>query len=244
MNRLVVLFVLLAPMGVLAQGHDVKLDEASINLHDQAALQRGAAYFVNHCLSCHSAAYARYSRVGQDLDLTETQLKDNLIFTDKKVGETMTVAMAEEAAKDWFGKAPPDLSVIVRARGVDWLYTFLRSFYVDQTRPFGVNNTVFPQVGMPHILWEYQGWQKPVYHTVKVGDREEQVIEGLELAAPGLMDPEKYDRMIRDIVTFLAYLSEPAQLERTSMGVYVLLFLAVLFGLTYVVKREYWKDVH
>ncbi len=216
-----------------------------ISLLSQGALQRGAKYFVNYCLSCHSARYSRYNRVGKDLGLSEQQVRENLIFTRQKIGGLMTTTFKDENALKWFGAIPPDLTLVARARGYDWLYTYLKSFYLDETRPTGVNNALFKNVSMPHALWELQGWQRPVYKTVISADgSEKQVLEGVELVEPGLMSEQEYDRAVRDLVTFMAYLSEPIASTRRAMGVWVLLFLLVLLGVTYALKREYWKDIH
>lgn len=249
MNRFATWLVglLLAPASVLAAGggHAVHLDHVAIDMSDKASLQRGAAIFVNYCLSCHGAAYMRYSRLAQDLELDEDLVRENLIFTGQKVGDPMTVAMPEKASKKWFGKTPPDLSVVARSRGADWLYTYLRGFYLDESRPVGVNNLVFPDVGMPHVLWELQGWQKPVYKTVTMPDgHEAQVIDRLELVEPGKLSPKEYDRAMRDLVNYLVYMGEPAQLKRASLGPYVLGFLLIFTILAYFLKREYWRDIH
>lgn len=236
MKRL--LFVLLcAPLLALASGEVLHLDRAPDRSRDIPALQNGAKTFINYCLNCHSASYMRYNRL-RDIGLTEQQIKDNLLFTADKVGEPMTIAMRRAEAKQWFGAAPPDLTVIARARasefgsGGDWLYTYLRGFYRDDTRPTGWNNTVFANVGMPHVLWELQGEQ------VMGPDHQ------LTLAKPGLMKPEEFDAMVADLVGFLTYMGEPMANFRKSLGVVVLIFLAVLFVFSYALKREYWKDIH
>ena len=246
MKKLIIAFLLAAaPVLGLAAGGGAHLDDANIDLSDQASLQRGAKYFVNYCLSCHSAKYQRYNRMARDLGLTEEEVKDNLMFTTDKIGETMNIAMPEAQAAEWFGTAPPDLSVIARARGVDWLYTYLRSFYLDDSRPFGVNNIVFPDVGMPHVLWELQGAQKAVYKTEKdAAGNDVEVFDHFEQVTPGLMSPEQYDEMARDLTNFLSYVGEPVQLERKALGVKVLIFIAIFFVLAYLLKKEYWKDVH
>ena len=221
--------------------------KANIDLHDQYALQRGAKLFVNYCISCHSAAYMRYNRMGRDLGLTDQQVQDNLMFASKKVGGLMTVAMDSKGAANWFGVAPPDLSLSSRSRGVDWLYSYLLSFYLDRspTRPFGVNNLIFKDVAMPHALWELQGWQQPVYKTgLDQEGHEHKVIEKLELVEPGKLNAAEYKRAVRDLVTFMAYLGEPGKLERQRIGVWVLVFLAVFFVVALMLKKEYWKDVH
>lgn len=232
------LFVLiLAPLFAWASGGELHLDKAPDKSGDQAALQNGAKLFVNYCLSCHSASYMRYNRL-KDIGLTEQQIKDNLLFTAEKTGELMRISMQREDAKVWFGAAPPDLTVIARARasefgtGPDWLYTYLRGFYRDANRPTGWNNTVFPNVGMPHVLWELQGEQV-------LGEDHK-----LTLAKPGQMKPEEFDAAVGDLVAFLKYMGEPMAGLRKVLGWVVLAALAVLFVLTYSLKREYWKDVH
>ncbi|MEJ2059670.1 MAG: cytochrome c1 [Gammaproteobacteria bacterium] len=241
----VLLAALLLPALGRASEENVHLDKANIDVSDKAALQRGAKYFVNYCLSCHSAKYMRYNRLVKDLDLTPEQVKQNLIMTNRKIGQTMEVALRPVDGKKWFGNPPPDLSVIARQRGADWLYTYLRSFYLDPSRPTGVNNVVFPKVAMPDVLWELQGWQEPVYKTVELEDgQKEQVIDHLKLVAPGKMTPPQYDQMVRDLVTYLAYMGEPRQVLRKEMGVWVLLFLGLLFVVAYLLKKEYWKDLH
>jgi len=246
MRKLTVLFVLaLAPMFSWASSGGEHLLKAKIDLADQPSLQRGVKLFVNYCLSCHSASFMRYSRMGRDLGLSDEQVVHNLMFTADKIGEPMKVAMLASDAKRWFGTTPPDLSVIARARGTDWLYTYLMTFYRDESRPLGVNNLVFKDVGMPHVLWELQGWQKPVYKS-EVGEdgRSRQVIDKLELVEPGELTPAEYERTVTDLVNFLAYMGEPVKLERQRLGVWVLLFLVLMFVVSYALKKEYWKDVH
>ncbi|MEJ2620996.1 MAG: cytochrome c1 [Candidatus Thiodiazotropha sp.] len=244
MKKLIVGFLLaVSPMLGLASG-GVHLDDADIDLSDQASLQRGAKYFVNYCLSCHSAKYQRYNRMAKDLGLTNQEVIDNLMFTTDKIGGTMNIAMTAEKATEWFGNPPPDLSVIARARGVDWIYTYLRSFYLDDTRPFGVNNKVFPDVGMPNVLWQLQGDQKAVYEIEDHNGTEVEVLDHLEPASEGTMSPEEFDQVARDLTAFLSYVGEPIQMERKRLGVWVLLFIAVFFVFAYLLKKEYWKDVH
>jgi ubiquinol-cytochrome c reductase cytochrome c1 subunit len=229
--------LLMVPVLAFASGAELHLDKAPDRSRDHAALQNGAKVFVNYCLNCHSASYMRYNRL-QDIGLTDEQIKGNLLFTADKVGELMRVAMQREDAKQWFGVAPPDLTVIARARasefgsGSDWLYTYLRTFYRDDARPTGWNNVVFENVGMPHVLWELQGEQV-------MGDDHH-----LKLAKPGRMTPEEYDAMVADLVGFLKYLGEPMGEFRKNLGVVVLIALAILFVLSYALKREYWKDIH
>lgn len=233
----------LAPFAsLMAAGGEQEMESAGVNISDIAALQRGARVFVNYCLSCHSANYMRYNRLAEDLDLPEELVMQNLVFADAKIGETMRIAMDSEDAKEWFGKAPPDLSLIGRSRGADWLYAYLRSFYRDESGAW--NNTVMPNASMPHVLWQLQGVQEPVYTTHIEGGVELRVIEYLELASPGILSSEEYTETVRDLVTFLDYLGEPAKMKRKNIGVWVLLFLAVFAFLAYLLKVEYWRDVH
>ncbi len=243
MRKLITLFLLaVTPALGLAAGGHVHLDQANIDPTDQASLQRGAKFFVNYCLGCHSAKYQRYNRMAQDIGLTEEQVKANLMFTTDKIGNTMEIAMSPADANKFFGTTPPDLSLIARSRGVDWLYTYLRSFYIDESRPTGVNNVVFKDVGMPHVMWELQGWQKAIFKENEHGG--DPIFERFELVKPGSMTPEEFDTAIRDLVNFLDYVGEPYKLERQRLGVKVLLFLAIFFVLAYLLKKEYWKDVH
>jgi len=245
MRKLITALLLALPVAVMASGTGPHLEKANVDLHDKASLRHGAQLFVNYCLSCHSAAYQRYNRMGQDLGLTDSQVKDNLMLASDKIGSTMTIAMPNADAKRWFGNPPPDLSVISRARGNDYIYTYLKTFYIDPKRPFGVNNMVFPDVGMPHVLWELQGMQKAVTKTeVDAEGNEKTVISGFEIVTPGKLSEEEYDKAARDLTTFLAYVAEPVKLKRQSVGIWVLLFLAVLFVFAYALKKEYWKDVH
>ena len=237
---LIIFFALmLALPQVYASTGEMKLDKANTNLNDRESIKRGANLFSRYCLSCHSASYMRYSRIAEDMGMTDEEVTKQLIRTGSKVGDTMTVTMDEEDAKRWFGNAPPDLSVVSRARGVDWLYTYLRSFYRDESRPWGVNNTVFKDVAMPHVLWELQGLQEAV--TEKVKDEEgleKEVITGFKLVEKGELTPQQYDAAVLDIVNFLAYLGEPSKLQRLTLGKWVLLFLAVFFVLIYLLKKE------
>lgn len=215
------------------------------DLSNRESLQRGAQIFVNYCLSCHSAAFMRYNRLGTDLGIPEDILKTNLMFGTDKTGETMTIAMRPQDAEQWFGVAPPDLSVTARARGASWLYTYFMTFYRDPARPAGVNNLAFKDVGMPHVLWELQGWQQPVYEEKTAADGTvERVITGLELASPGKLGEDGYRRAVSDLVNFLVYLGEPIKLKRHAIGVWVILYLLVLLLVVYLLKREFWKDVH
>jgi len=241
---LIIALLALAPAWVLASGGAVHLEHATIDPNNKQSLQRGASLFVNYCLSCHSANLMRYERVGNDLGIDEKLVSENLIFTGGKVGDLMTVATAPADSKVWFGTVPPDLTVIARARGVDWLYSYLRSFYRDDSRSIGTNNLVFPDVGMPNVLWELQGIQELVTTTEKEHGGKDVKVEKLELIEPGLLTPVEFDRSVRDLVNFLDYMGEPAKHERRALGVKVILFLLVFLVLAILLKRNYWKDIH
>jgi ubiquinol-cytochrome c reductase cytochrome c1 subunit len=242
MKKLLLVFGLLLPLATSAS-EGVQLDRAPINASNQESLQRGAKVFVNYCLSCHAAASMRYNRL-RDIGLTDEQIKGNLLFAGEKVGDTMTVAMRPSEGKGWFGATPPDLSVVARARGVDWLYTYLRGFYRDETRPSGWNNTVFDKVGMPHVLWQLQGEQR--LKTVEAIDAHGNKVEShvLVLDKPGSLSPVEYDKMVADLVNYLDYMAEPAKSTRQQLGIFVLVFLALFFVIALALKKEFWKDVH
>lgn len=222
--------------------------ESHANLDSKINLQRGARTFVNYCLSCHSASFMRYSRLVDDLGLSKEVVEQNLMFTTDKIGNTMDVAMRPADAEKWFGVPPPDLSVIARARGADWLYSFLMGFYKDDTRPTGVNNLYFPTTAMPAVLSHLQGIQvlKPAVEGEAHGEGHGAGHAGptLELAMPGALTPAEYEATVRDLVSFMVYLGEPAKLVRYRIGFWVIAFLFVLFVATYLLKKEYWKDVH
>ena len=238
------LMLLALPTVVMASGAAIHLDHAPVNLHDQESLQRGARVFVNYCLNCHSAGYMRYNRM-QDIGLTEAQIKDNLLYAAEKPGETMQVAMKTANAKAWFGAPPPDLSVITRSRGPDWVYTYLRSFYRDNSRPTGWNNTVFDKVGMPHVMQELQGHLAPVYRTEKTEDgKEHHLVDRLELVKPGKLTQAEYDALVGDLTNYLSWMGEPAKGDRMRIGLAVLLFLGVFYVVAFYLKKEFWKDVH
>lgn len=245
--RTIIIAVLLAALPGLGLAAETgyHLDHVAIDLENHASLQRGAKLYVNYCQGCHSLDYQRYNRLGRDIGLTDELVRDNLIFTGVKVGDTMRNAMRKGDAKQWFGAPPPDLSLIARSRGTDYLYTYLRTFYLDDSRPWGVNNAVFPSVGMPHVLWQLQGWQRPILKTVAdAGGEEKEEIEGFELVRQGSMTPAEFDAAMADLVSFLAYVAEPVQLKRQQLGVWVIGFLLVFLVVAYYLKQEYWKDVH
>jgi len=219
------------------------LEKAPINLKDNLSLQRGAQLYMNYCMGCHSLKYQRYQRVAQDLDLTDAQVEKNLIFSDQKIGARMEIAMQAEEGKQWFGVAPPDLTLLVRARSADWLYTYLKSFYQDESRPWGVNNTVFPDVGMPHVLLNLQGKQRAIYETIQQPLGEQEKIVALELIEPGQLSPAEYDTAVADLVNFLSYSAEPIKLKRQRLGLWVMLFCILFIVVTYLLKKEYWRDI-
>jgi len=247
MKKLIIASILLlAPaFASAAGGGGVPLESANIDLSDKGSLQRGAKYYVNYCMGCHSLQYLRYNRMAMDLDIDEVSLRQNLIFDGSKPGGLMTIAMPAADGEKWFGTAVPDLTLVTRWRSPDWLYTYLKSFYVDGNRPYGVNNTVFPDVGMPHVLGELQGLQQPVVeeHTSEDCEVARKVV-GVEAPTGGSLSAEEYDALVRDLTAFLTYAGEPSQMERRQLGVYVVIFLIVFTILAYLLKKEYWRDVH
>jgi ubiquinol-cytochrome c reductase cytochrome c1 subunit len=268
MRALVLLFALAAPLGLAAE-EEVRLDDAPIDPRDVASLQAGARTFVNYCLNCHAAGMMRYHKL-LEIGLSEQQIKDNLLFTADKVGELMNVALTRRDAKDWLGTVPPDLSVIARARGPDWLYTYLRSFYRDSESATGWNNMVYDRVAMPHVLWMLSGQQAQVQSKFKsleqaeaVGrqqknawkidvltpeqagkDGDRFILKTIRTEIPGSLPQLEYDLLVRDLVNFMTWMSEPNQLERKQVGYVVLLVLLVLVVLAYLLYKEFWKDVH
>jgi len=247
MKKIILALAVLAlpALSVASGGEGYHLLTAPIDSHNKASLQRGAKLFVNYCMGCHSLEHQRYNRMARDIGLTDEQVKENLIFTGAKVGDTMKNAMNKSEAKGWFGVVPPDLTLIARSRGVDYLYTYLLTFYEDPSRPFGVNNAAFPNAGMPHVLWELQGMQKPIYEKHKNAEGHEvETLTGFELVQPGSMNPPQFKESMADLVNFLSYVGEPIKLERQRIGVWVILFLALAFVVFYLLKKEYWKDVH
>ena len=243
MKKILAILAFALPVLAWAAEEGPALDHAPFNVNDKASLQRGAAIFVNHCLSCHTAKMMRYGRL-EDLGLTEEQIKKNLLFTADKVGESMEPPVDPRISKAAFGVVPPDLSLIARSRSPDWLYTYLRSFYRDPHSDSGWNNEVFPNVAMPNVLWEEQGRQElrvTERQDERTGDRIE--TRKLVITRPGTLSPIEYDRYVGDLVNYLAYMSEPAQADRKLWGIVVLFFLAGFFVLAYLLKKEYWKDV-
>jgi len=246
------LLSLIAALGLAAGAHaaggGMAWDKAPVNITDQASLQNGAKLFVNYCLNCHSAAFMRFNRL-KDIGLTDQQIKDNLLFTTDKIGDTMKAAIDPKQASEWFGANPPDLTVIARSRagsggsGADYLYTFLRTFYRDDTKATGWNNLVFPSVGMPHVLWQLQGERGAVFEQRESHGQTEQVFKGWEQISPGSMTPQQYDQAVGDLVNYLQWMGEPAQNTRVRIGVWVLLFLAGFTFIAWRLNAAFWKDV-
>lgn len=218
------------------------LQQSGTDLNDKASLQRGAALFMNYCSGCHSLKYVRYARIGEDLGLTEDQVMQNLNFTGGKIGDHIISSMTPAMGVAAFGKTPPDLSLVARVRGSDWIYTYLKSFYVDESRPVGWNNTLFANASMPNPLWELQGVQQPVYGKKTAAG--EMPVEGFTISQPGSQTPQQFDRTVRDITAFLEYAGEPAALKRQNVGVWVILFLVFFAFIAWLLKHEYWRDVH
>jgi ubiquinol-cytochrome c reductase cytochrome c1 subunit len=244
MKKLIATILLvLAPTLVWAAGATVKLDQAPIDPTSVTSLQSGARTFVNYCLNCHSANLVRYNQL-KLIGLTDAQIRDNLLFTGEKVGEMMKIAAPPADQRAWFGAPPPDLSVIARSRGVDWLYTYMKSFYRDPSTPTGWNNTVFPNVGMPHVLWTLQGTRG--FEATKEDDGHGHMVTKINMLAPegGSQNTVEYNRTVTDLVNFLSWMGEPHQLERKRIGYYVLSFLFVLMLFAYLLKAAYWRDVH
>ncbi len=238
----------LAAGAAQAAGGGIVLDKAPNKTNDLAALQNGAKLFVNHCLNCHSAAFMRYNRLA-DIGLTEQQIKDNLLFGSAKVGDTMKAAIDPKQASEWFGANPPDLTLVARSRsgaggsGADYLYTYLRTYYRDETKATGWNNLAFPNVGMPHVLWEQQGVRKAVFEDKKEHGQDIKVFKSWEQVTPGTMTPLQYDQAMGDLVSYMQWMAEPAQNTRVRVGVWVLLFLGLFTFIAWRLNAAFWKDI-
>ena len=265
MKKLITFILALVPSVVLAAGGSgYPLDHVEFDISDKASLQRGAQAYMNYCMGCHSMKFARYERTANDLGIPLDMFEQNLKFdAAAKIGSLMENAMPDDLAKKWFGATPPDLTLVARARSPEWVYTYLRTFYKDDKRPYGVNNKVFPDVGMPHVLLELQGMAEcapgPV-HAANGGIKRDPLTGEdilfdengdalnpcgtLKVAEAGKLTPEEYDQFVYDLSNFLEYVGEPVALDRQRIGIYVLLFLAVFFVFAYLLNREYWKDVH
>ncbi len=245
MKKWIVILFAMLPSFAMAAGANVPLDKANNDLTDKASLQNGAKMFMNYCFGCHSTQYQRYERVANDLEIPVDLMKENLIFDpEAKIGSLIVNAMPAEQAASWFGAPPPDLTLVARVRGADWLYTYLRTFYEDPSRPFGVNNIVFPSVGMPHVLEELQGIPTPIYATHIVDGEEVEVVVGTETDGSGELSTGEYDDAVRDLVNFLVYSGDPVKLERHAMGWWVMAFLVLFTIIVVLLKKEYWRDVH
>ncbi|WP_137168004.1 cytochrome c1 [Salinimonas lutimaris] len=244
MRKLLIALLFGFPLMAIAAGSSYPLDKAPVDLTDQASLQRGAKIFMNYCSGCHSMKYQRYKRSFDDLGIPEELGQKYLQFNGDKVTDYMNRAMPEEQAGVWFGAAPPDLTLVARVRGEDWLYTYLRTFYVDPDRPFGVNNKVFPEVGMPHALQSLQGTPREAYEEAMVdGEMTERYI-GIKSDGDGELSADEYDKAVGDLVNFLEYTGEPFRLQSEKIGKWVLAFIVVLFIFVFLLKKEYWREVH
>ncbi len=246
---LILMFALGAIGGAQAAGGEsIHWDKAPSRTNDLPALQHGAKLFVNYCLNCHSAQFMRFNRL-RDIGLSEQQIKDNLLVGTDKVGDIMKAAIDPKEAKEWFGANPPDLTLVARSRaghagtGADYLYTYMRTFYRDAEKPTGWNNLAFPNVGMPHVLWELQGERQPLFDTIKEHGHDVKVFKGWKQVSPGAMTPLEYDQAMGDLVGYLQWMAEPAQNHRVRIGVWVMLFLVVLFVLVWRLNAAFWKDV-
>ncbi len=230
---------------IFASESSETLAHVEVSLRDKISLQNGAKLFVNYCMSCHSAKFMRYNRMAKDLDIPEQLVVDNMIFTGGKIGDAMTTTMSKKAGEQWFGVAPPDLSLIGKLRDPDWLYSYLKSFYVDNSTASGWNNLVFPNVAMPHALYELQGIQKAVFsNEVGSNGRQRTVFKKFEPVTTGTMTAKEYDTAMRDLTNFLYYMGEPVRMVRIKYGMWVMLFLALFGSLAFMLKQEYWRDVH
>ena len=231
MKKIIILILLLMQPSFMFASEDIYLEKAPIDLSDQPSLQKGARTFINYCLNCHSAKYMRYNKL-LDIGLSKKDIKDNLLFTGKKIGDPMEISMPVTESKKWFGATPPDLSVVARSRGSDWIYSYMKGFYRDSSREIGWNNIVYVNSAMPHILWELQGEKELDQKTGK-----------LSLIKAGKLNEKEYDSVITDLTNFITYMSEPGQLKRKKMGFYVVGFLLLLLVLTVKLKKEFWKDI-
>ncbi|ESP95298.1 MULTISPECIES: cytochrome c1 [Pseudoalteromonas] len=244
MKKLLIGLFALLPTFAMAAGPSVPLMDANIDLRDNASLQRGAKLFMNYCLGCHQMQYQRYERTFRDIGIPVEIGKETLIFDDSKVGSHILNSMSQDDAAKWFGAAPPDLTLISRVKSPNYIYTYLKSFYKDESRPFGVNNVVFPLVGMPHVLQELQGLPTAITEDVVENGETVTKIVGVETDGSGEMSDDEYDQAARDLTNFLAYVGEPSRLESEAIGIKVLGFLVIFFILAFLLKKEYWRDVH
>jgi ubiquinol-cytochrome c reductase cytochrome c1 subunit len=243
MKKLLIALITLIPSLVFAAGPEVPLDKAEVDLHDKASLQRGAQLYMNYCLGCHQLEYHRYNRTFEDLGIPQELGEKHLQFTGDKAGDLITNNMDSDSAANWFGTAVPDLTNVARVRGADWIYTYLRSFYKDESRPFGVNNAVFPNVGMPHVLEELQGLPEKTYEERMIDGEMKDVYVGIKTDGNGRLSESEYDQAMLDLTAFLVYTGEPMLLEQRRMGWFVFGFLLVFTILAWLLKKEFWKDL-
>jgi ubiquinol-cytochrome c reductase cytochrome c1 subunit len=239
MNK--VLTILLCVVALACNGSEKgqTMEQADVDVFDTLSVLRGAGHFANYCLGCHGLKQMRYSRIGKDLKINEAKMRESILFGDLKIYDTVNASMSADIAKSAFGVAPPDLSLVIRSRGADWVYSYLKGFYLDAKRPFGVNNSVAPNVAMPNVLWELQGDQLPVIEKI---DGVPEVV-GFEHVGNGKLKPREFDAVVLDITNFLAYVAEPSKLDRVPLGKYVIIFLLFLTYILYKLKNEYWKDI-
>ena len=240
MKKIITLLLLLQPLVIHAYSSEIKLDEVDIDLTDYAALKRGAEHYATYCLGCHSAKHIRYLRIAEDFNLDQEQVLKDIAPEGAIIYDSMRSAMNVNDAEIWFGTKPPDLSLIARSRGADWLYTYLRGFYADDSKPLGTNNLVFEDVGMPNVLYTLQGKQELAYK--QIGDTK--VYTGLKITKPGKLSEGEFNQFTTELVNFLVYVGEPSKLQRVTMGKYVLLFIFLFIVIAYLLKKEYWKDIH
>ena len=231
MKKIIIFILLLIQSSFILASEEIHLEKAPIDLSDQPSLQKGARTFINYCLNCHSAKYMRYNKL-LDIGLSKKDIKENLLFTGKKIGDPMEISLPVKESKKWFGATPPDLSVTARSRGSDWIYSYMKGFYRDSSREIGWNNLIYVNSAMPHILWELQGEQELDENTGK-----------LSLIKAGKLNEKEYDAVITDLTNFITYMSEPGQLKRKKMGFYVVGFLLLLLVLTIKLKKEFWRDI-
>jgi ubiquinol-cytochrome c reductase cytochrome c1 subunit len=239
MKKIITALLLLLPLHVIAASGEVKLLSVDIDLDDFSSIKKGAKHYVTYCLGCHSAKHMRYKRIAIDLELEDNEVLADIAPKGARIYDQMHTAMDLHDSRKWFGTNPPDLSLIARSRGANWLYSYLKGFYIDESKPLGVNNTIFKDVGMPNMLWQLQGIQKPVIKQVAGQD----VITYLELTEKGTLSNREFDTFVTELVNFLVYVGEPVQLERQRLGKYVLFFLLMFTVIAYLLKKEYWKDI-
>lgn len=240
MKKIIITLIITLLSTMTLAAESIELLKAKVDLNDHASLKRGAEHYVSYCLGCHSTKYIRYLRLARDFEVPEEEILQGVAPSGAGIYDKMLNAMNSHDANKWFGIEPPDLSLVARSRGADWINTYLRSFYNDTSKPLGTNNTVFPDVGMPNMLWQLQGEQNPVYVT----QDQQKKIAHLTNDGKGTLSPQEFDQFVNDLVNFLVYVSEPTQVKREAMGKYVLFFILMFTVIAYLLKKEYWRDVH